>query len=328
MNIGEIAKLAGVSRATVSRYLNDGYVSEEKKARIQQVIQETGYTPSAQAQMLRRGRTNLIGVIVPKISSEAVSRMVDGITLTLEQAGYHVLLGNTDLNIKKELEYLDIFQTHQVDGILFVGTQFPKKHLQRMKQVRVPIVVLGQHLRGYSCVYHDDFNAAKDLTANLIEAGCKTIAYLGVDTKDEAAGAMRRKGYLEALSQAEIPVREELMMEGAFAFEAGYAHMKTLYERYPQIDGVFCATDNIATGAMCWLKEQGIALPEQVKVCGVGDSRLARLVTPSLTSSHYHYKTGGIESAKILLDAIREKNSVVREVKLSCVLQARESTRK
>lgn len=328
MNIGEIAELAGVSRATVSRYLNDGYVSEEKKARIQQVIQQTGYTPSAQAQMLRRGRTNLIGVIVPKISSEAVSRMVDGITITLEQAGYHVLLGNTDLDIKKELEYLDIFQTHQVDGILFVGTQFPRKHLQRMKQVRVPIVVLGQHLSGYSCVYHDDFGAARDLTANLIDAGCKHIAYLGVDTKDEAAGGMRRKGYLEALAQAGIPMREELMMEGAFAFEAGYAHMQALYQKYPEIDGVFCATDNIATGAMCWLKEQGIALPQQVKVCGVGDSRLARLVTPSLTSSHYHYKTGGIESAKILLDAIREKNPVVREVKLSCVLQVRESTRK
>lgn len=328
MNIGEIAKLAGVSRATVSRYLNDGYVSEEKRERIQQVIQQTGYIPSAQAQMLRRGRTNLIGVIVPKISSEAVSRMVDGITITLEREGYHVLLGNTDLNIQKELEYLDIFQTHQVDGILFVGTQFPQKHLQRMKQIQVPIVVLGQRLSGYSCVYHDDLNAARDLTAHLIAAGCKTVAYLGVDTKDKAAGGMRRRGYLEALEQAGLPMRKELLMEGAFAFEAGYEHMKALYTAWPDIDGVFCATDNIATGAMCWLKKQGVHIPQQVKVCGVGDSHLARLITPSLTSSHYHYKTGGIESAKILLDAIQQKNPVVREVKLSCVLQARESTRK
>lgn len=328
MNIGEIAKLAGVSRATVSRYLNDGYVSEEKRERIQQVIQETGYTPSAQAQMLRRGKTNLIGVIVPKISSEAVSRMVDGITITLEREGYHVLLGNTDLNIQKEMEYLDIFQTHQVDGILFVGTQFPQKHLQRMKKVQVPIVVLGQRLSGYSCVYHDDLSAARDLTTHLIEAGCRTIAYLGVDTKDKAAGGMRRRGYLEALEQEGLPMQQELMMEGPFAFEAGYEHMQRLYTARPDIDGVFCATDNIAAGAMCWLKQQGVEIPTQVKVCGVGDSRLARLMTPSLTSCHYHYKTGGIESAKILLDSIREQTPVVREVKLSCVLQARESTTK
>ena len=100
MNISTIAQLAEVSTATVSRYLNNGYVSEEKRKRIQEVIERTGYRPSSSAQTLRTGRNNLIGVIVPKISSESVARMVDGITEVVNNAGYQVLLANTGNDTK------------------------------------------------------------------------------------------------------------------------------------------------------------------------------------------------------------------------------------
>ena len=103
MNINEIARLAGVSRATVSRYLNDGYVSEEKKQAIRTVIEKTGYEPSQQARNLRSKVTKLIGVIIPRIQSEAVSRMVAGISEVLSKEGYQLLLANTDNNAKEEL---------------------------------------------------------------------------------------------------------------------------------------------------------------------------------------------------------------------------------
>ena len=95
MNISKIAKLAGVSNATVSRFLNNGYVSQDNRDKIQKIIDETGYIPSAHAKTLRTKKTNLIGIIVPKISSEAVSRMVEGISTTLSKEGYNILLGNT-----------------------------------------------------------------------------------------------------------------------------------------------------------------------------------------------------------------------------------------
>ena len=104
MNINEIARLAGVSRATVSRYLNDGYVSDEKKAVIRKVIEETGYQPSSQAQMLRTKKTKLVGVIIPKINSDTVGRMVAGISDVLNRSGYQLLLANTDNNIEEELK--------------------------------------------------------------------------------------------------------------------------------------------------------------------------------------------------------------------------------
>ncbi len=104
MNINEIASLAGVSRATVSRFLNDGYVSEEKKEKIRKVIEETGYKPSAQAQMLRTKKTNLIGVIIPKINSDSISRMVAGISIVLSRAGYQHLLAHTDHDEYEEVK--------------------------------------------------------------------------------------------------------------------------------------------------------------------------------------------------------------------------------
>ena len=127
VNINEIARLAGVSRATVSRYLNDGYVSDEKKAVIRKVIEETGYQPSSQAQMLRTKKTKLVGVIIPKINSDTVGRMVAGISDVLNRSGYQLLLANTDNNIEEELKYLNLFKDNQVDGMLIIATMFTAK---------------------------------------------------------------------------------------------------------------------------------------------------------------------------------------------------------
>lgn len=109
MNIKDIAELAGVSRATVSRYLNNGYVSADKKKKIHDVIKQTGYVPSTQAQMLRTKRTCLVGVIIPKINSETVAKITSGISQVLNENHYHMLVANTENSYEKELEYLKIF---------------------------------------------------------------------------------------------------------------------------------------------------------------------------------------------------------------------------
>ena len=122
MTIKEIAQLAGVSSAAVSRYLNGGYVSEEKKEQIRKVIEETGYQPSAQARMLRTKKASLVGVVVPKINSESISRITAGIESVLAERGYQMLLAGTDNTPAKEVEYLRLFENYPVDGIILVGT--------------------------------------------------------------------------------------------------------------------------------------------------------------------------------------------------------------
>ena len=182
MNINEIARLAGVSRATVSRYLNNGYVSSEKKEVIRRVIQETGYQPSSQAQTLRTKKTSLIGVILPKINSDTISREVEGISDILTRRGYQLILANTNNDVEEELKYLSLFKERQVDGVVLIATMFTRKHKQMLKDYKVPIVILGQHLDGYPCIYQDDHKAAFQVTEKLSEKG-KKFAYIGVTDK-------------------------------------------------------------------------------------------------------------------------------------------------
>ncbi len=128
MTIAEIAARAGVSKTAVSRYLNDGYVSAEKREAIRKVIEETGYVPSRQAQMLRTGQSGLIGVILPRIDSESIGRIVRGISRVLGSSSYQLLLANTENHAEKELEYLDVFRKGRVDGILLVATMLTPAH--------------------------------------------------------------------------------------------------------------------------------------------------------------------------------------------------------
>ena len=222
MNINEIARLAGVSRATVSRYLNNGYVSSEKKEVIRRVIQETGYQPSSQAQTLRTKKTSLIGVILPKINSDTISREVTGISDILTRRGYQLILANTNNDVEEELKYLSLFKERQVDGVVFIATMFTRKHKQMLKDYKVPIVILGQHLDGYPCIYQDDHKAAFQVTEKLAEKG-KKFAYIGVTDKDEAVGACRKKGFMDAIHKAKLEVVPERMKIGSFTRRSGFA---------------------------------------------------------------------------------------------------------
>ena len=213
MNINEIARLAGVSRATVSRYLNNGYVSEEKKKVIRQVIEETGYQPSSQAQMLRTKKTKLVGVILPKINSNTISREVAGISDILTKKGYQIILANTNNDIEEELKYLSLFKDNQVDGVIFIATILTQKHKKMLKEYKVPIVLLGQLLEGYPCIYQDDYKAAAKLTEQMAESG-KHFGYITVTDQDEAVGQRRRAGVEETLQKLEKELKPECVKCG------------------------------------------------------------------------------------------------------------------
>ena len=326
MNINEIAKLAGVSRATVSRYFNDGYVSDEKKEAIKQVIEQTGYEPSRQARNLRNNVTKLVGVIIPRIQSEAVSRMVAGISEILSAEGYQLLLANTQNKAKEELKYLRIFRKNQVDGIIFMGTMFSKEHFKLMKELDVPMVIAAQELDNYSCVYQDDYHAAYDSTRLLAKKGCH-FGYIGVTEKDKAVGAARKSGFLDALKDAGITIPASNICETEFRVDGGYEKAGYLLKQSPDIDSIVCATDGIAAGALRYLHEKNISVPEQVQLLGFGDTELGSVVTPAITSVHFHYKTTGMESAKLLLEILQSGNDMQKKIKMGYQLIEKASTR-
>lgn len=325
MNINEIAQLAEVSRATVSRYLNNGYVSEEKKKRIQKVIAQTGYKPSMQAQMLRTKKTRQVGVIIPKINSTSISRMVAGISTVLKEAGFQMLLADTENSEKEELEYLHLFAENQVDGIVLITTIFTPEHKRAMKALRVPVVVLGQRLEGYCCVYQDDYGAGYR-AAQLLLADAKKVGCIGVAENERAIGAERKNGFLDAMKKNGKKWDESRYVESGFSAEGGYQAARELLTRQPDLDAVFIATDTVALGAMAWMKESGRRIPEDVALVGIGDTLSAQFVTPSLSSIHFYYKASGQEAAKMLLELMDGKKTV-KEVKMGFRAQVRESTR-
>lgn len=329
LNIIDIAKLAGVSKSTVSRYLNNGYVSLEAKEKIKKVIEETGFTPQRQAKGMRTKKTNLIGVIVPKISSETPARVVEGITEVLSDNGYDILIANTNLYIEKELEYLNIFKANQVDGIIFMATKVTEKHIEVMKNLEVPIVVVAQDVEGFSSVFFNEFDATRDITKHLIEKGHKKLAYIGVYEEDKAVGLYRKQAYIETLKENNIDIIEGNIKIGNFSEESGYRLAKEIIENGDIPTAIVAVTDNLALGAIEYLVDNNYKIPDDIAVVGMGDSKLSRVITPKLSTVHYHYKTAGRKSAEIILECLKDeslgKKNQMKKVKLDCLLIKRNS---
>lgn len=327
MNITELAALAGVSKAAVSRYFNNGYLSEDKRAAIAAAVEKTGYQPSEQARNLRTQKTRQIGIVIPRLSSESTARVVDGISLTLADKGYRLLLANTANDPAKEVEYLDTFRHSGVDGVLFMASVFTPEHESVLKNMHLPVVIIAQRHEGYNCVYHDDFGAAHALAARLIQRGSRHPIYIGVTARDYAAGYARHEGYLAALKEAGIAPRAEDMFLAQFSMKSGYEQAKAILQSGRRPDGIFCATDAIAVGTMQACREAGLTVGRDVLVTGIGDSAMGRVTAVPLTSAHLHYKTSGQEAAQLMLKLLKRQGSGTRCIQLGYEVVERESTK-
>lgn len=326
MNIAEIAKLAGVSSAAVSRYFNQGYISEEKREAIRKVVEETGYRPSMQAQMLRTHKTRMIGVILPRIDSAAIGSMVTGILSVLNESGYQLLLADTQNNVKKELEYLSIFNEKQVDGVIFIATVFTPAHKKALKSMVLPVVILGQSLSGYHCVHFDDYHSIYDMARLFLQKGKRRLGFISVFHQDKAAGQDRYQGFCEAVREAGLPELAEQYVISDFSIRSGYESAAKLHQQYPDLEAVICATDAIAIGAMKYYKEQGMRIPGDIQIAGHGDSSTSTVTTPTLTTVHYSYEDAGTLGAQMLLEQIGKKEKSAKEIKLGFSIMEREST--
>lgn len=318
VNIKTIADMANVSVSAVSRYLNSGYVSEEKREAISNAIEQTGYLPSKQAQSLRAKKSNVMGVVVPSMSSEAVARVVDGVSGVLKDEKYQMLFADTNSNDAEEVHYMGLFKSFPVDGIILSGTKLSKMHKIAFNKLQLPVVIVGQKFDHYPCVYHDDFGAAKALTELLISAGCKHIGMLAIPDDDRAVGFERLRGFRTALKEAGRPFSmTNQVVRVEFSIESGYMNVEELINRYPDLDGIVCATDSVAIGAMQRLKELGISIPNQMQIVGFGHGKMGRVVTPKLTSAHLFYRQAGEVAAKMLCKLIDKKEVEESQVMLT-----------
>lgn len=325
MTMKELAELAGVSSSAVSRYLNGGSLSQDKRDRIRAAIDETGYQPDPAAQMLRTGTPKQVALILPKLDSESVSRVTRGISKKLLEAGYLSLLADTSNDPEKEIAYLKLFQNRQTAGIILLATVLTPQHEELLKNSSIPIVVIGQRFRQVPCVYHDDFGSAYELTKLHLERGRKNLSLIGITESDIAVGLNRRKGVESAMKDHGLDPDTLIVEHGDFSLESGRAAMLRLLNADHTIDSVICATDRMAFGALDALKEAGLRIPEDISISGFDDNWACRYISPNLTSVRFYYTESGVTAAELLLEMIEKHHSdePVKQTMLGYSIQER-----
>ena len=326
MTMKELAKLAGVSPAAISRYLNGGPLSEEKRRIIRAAIDKTGYQPDPAAQMLRTRSTDIVGLIVPKLDSESVSRLAAGASEVLAEEGYACQLAVAQDDPEKELSFLQLFQARSVAGAILMGTVLTPALEAFFQSSPMPVVVAGQMFKGVPCVYHDDYGAALDLTRLVLARGRRRLVCISATQQDAAAGLARRRGVQAGLREAGLD--PDLPVEiSSFEVAGGRAAMERLLARVPDLDAVLCATDRMAFGAIQALRAAGKELPGDISVTGMGDSWAGEHIEPHLTTAHFYYKTCGETAARLLIGQIndRVRATPVLQTMLSYTIRERDS---
>ena len=322
MQIKDIAALAGVGHSTVSRYLNGGYVSEEKRIRIKKVIEETGYVPSRSAQSLRSKTTKQIGVIIPKLNSDSISSMVAGISQVLKKEGYYLILADVENNENDEINYLELFNSSNVDGIILLGSVFTPRHEEVMADITLPFVILAQRHEKYSCVYHNNVGAATVISRDLMH-GRRFPAIITTREDDLSTGYERKQGFLNALKSENLQNYYQEISD--YSIAGGYEAAKRLLNEHPETDCIFCATDHIAAGALEYVKETGRKIPEEISIGCVGGTKILDVCSPKISCIDLDYRESGVQAAELLLEKIKGVK-VLKSIQTQYVFRKKQTT--
>ncbi|CAM3924400.1 LacI family DNA-binding transcriptional regulator [Alkalicoccus chagannorensis] len=327
VTINDIAARAGVSRTTVSRYLNQsGYVSSEAAAAIQEAVSSTGYRPSEQAKALRLQRTNVIGVVLPRINTETTSRIIDGLHHVLEEEGYQMLLTSSNLDMEKEIRQLELLESRRVDGIILSATNRSEKLQETIERLRVPVVAVGQDIHGVSSVFYDDYGAASALMDCFMRAGYRKIGFIGVPESDYSVGVMRKQAYLDKMEAAGQIIAPTWMQTADFDSQSGEKAAEAMLEGDDIPTGILAVTDRLAAGAVNIFRRR-YQIPDDVAAAGMGATEMSAYMTPALTTVDYQYETAGENAANILLREIWSGHRKIEKSQMTYRLISRDSLR-
>ena len=302
VTIQDIANMAGVSKSTVSRYLNGGYVSKENIEKIAKVIKKTGYQTNFFAKRLKSKKSGLIGIIMPRIDSFTASKILKGIVEKVEKEGYQPIILTSDLDKEKELNHINKLYLEGMDGIIVMSFAISEEHVKLINKLPIPVIFTGQERYGVNCITIDDYKAGNIMGKFVREQGHKNIVYMGVNEEDEAVGINRKKGFLDAFNK-EFTIN---YVETDFSFKSAYENAYKAVLLNPTI--IVCATDNIAIGVNRYLMEKDIKVPENISVVGFGGYDIGTAIHPPLTTVSFDYEFLGFEAASRIVSFIEEKN--------------------
>lgn len=326
-SIYDVAKKAGVSVVTVSRVINHATtVRASSKEKVMKAIKELNYQPSSAAQSLARGKTNVIGLLIPNLTDPFIMEVVDSVDRALEKEGYFLALSVIGVNDDdSDVRSNFLFQHDRVDGVLILTPIFEDRYVKSLEEKNIPFVIMDNQIFPYtaSSIVVDNIKGGYDVTRHLLEYGHQSIGCIG-GPSDLLSAEHRVQGFLNALN--EVGLNPFIVERGEFDVDTGYEVVKRWIAEEALPTGIICGDDHIAFGAIDALREHGIKVPEDISVIGYDDHPFASKLHPYLSTVKQPAVEVGIKGVEALFDQMRGKkrNNIV--IKLEPELIPRSTT--
>jgi LacI family transcriptional regulator len=304
VTIKDLARILGVSPSTISRALkNHPDISDATKLAVNELASKLKYEPNAVALSLKHSRSNTIGVIIPEIVHYFFSSVISGIEDVAYDAGFTVIICQSNEKYDREVANVKALLSHRVDGVLVSVSKETSQfdHLYAIQERGVPMVFFDRIIPEIQTdhVIIDDWKASYDATKHLIDGGRKRIAHFA-GPQNLLLGRERKDGYIQALKEAGLPVDPDLIIE-ADSFEKAIIATNRLLDLETVPDGLFAVNDLTAIGAMQTLQRRGMKIPQDMAVVGFSDGRFSGITEPSLTSVDQHgYEMGTVATEMLL----------------------------
>lgn len=312
VTIYDVAREAGVSMATVSRVVNNNpNVKPQTRKKVFEAIERLGYRPNAVARGLASKKTTTVGVVIPDISNAIFADVARGIEDIANMYHYNIILCNADKKKEKEIRVVNTLLEKQVDGLLFMGGTVTEEHIQAFKTASVPVVLCAttDENQQFPSVDIDHEQAAYDAVQALLKEGHKDVAMICGNLNDPSNGYARYQGYLRALKEQGIEMKDEYVRAGNYRYESGMEVMEYFLQLTRRPTAVFAATDEMAIGAIHKIQDHGLRVPDDISIISVDNTRMASMVRPQLAAvAQPMYDIGAV--AMRLLTKLMKNESV------------------
>ncbi|MEP3844202.1 MAG: LacI family DNA-binding transcriptional regulator [Paracoccaceae bacterium] len=326
--IKDIAQRSGAGISTVSRVLNNsGYVSSATRSRVEKAIADLGYRPNASARMMRNGRSNLIGILVPSIKVDFFARLAHRLEQALFAQGYQTLICSTAEDVGHENEYVSMLLAQQVDGAVVVSVGGDGGAFSRLKDAGIPLIALDRQLDGLGVksVRADHFAGGQLATEHLIELGHSKISIIGAPEQSEPV-RLRAAGAADACKRAALEA-PQIVLGTDHSVQGCAALAQKVLETMDRPSAIVATSDIAAIGTLHAARILGIAIPHELSVTGFDDTPMAAYVFPAITTVAQPIDQIAHECIAALLNMIRapaetDQNDVI----LPVVLNVRQST--
>lgn len=330
--IEEIARLADVSRSTVSRVLNNHpNVRGEVRAKVLRVVREHNYTPNAAARSLASSRSQALSLVIPRSTTAIFADpffplVIQGISEACNSAGYLLMLSM--LSVEKERQfYSQVVRGRHVDGVIMLSSDIDDPLLPQLARDGIPLVLIGRHpyLERINTVDTENRDGAQAAVAHMLDLGHTRIGTITGPLAMQS-GIDRRDGYKLALLERGLPINPDLIVEGDFSQESGYHGMQRLLALPEPPTAVFAASDAMALAALRAAEAAGVRVPDEVAVIGFDDVPDAAFSSPPLTTMRQPSGELGAEAVRTLLAQIENPTRPPTTIRLPTALMMRQSS--